>query len=81
MKNTRTTPGLALSAVAVMALASALYLLAVRHMAGAALAAGIATAVGAAGAAWILIEHRRVVRREERWLSAHPQVPPEPPSG
>ncbi|WP_313673923.1 hypothetical protein [Mycolicibacterium sp.] len=81
MKNTRTTPGLALVAVAVLALAGALYLLAVGHMAGAALAAGIATALGAAGAAWIRAEHHRVVRHEERWLTAHPQVPPDPPAG
>jgi hypothetical protein len=81
MKNTRNTPGLALSAVALAALACALNLLALGYLADAALSAGVAVAVGTAGTAWILAEHHRVVRHEARWLAAHPQVPPEPPTG
>lgn len=81
MKNTRTSPGLALAAMGIVAFVIGLYLFAVGNAAGGALASAIAVIVGGGGVMWILSEHRRVVRHERRWLAEHPNVRPEPPMG
>lgn len=81
MKNTRTSLGLALSAVGLVALVCGLYLLAVGQLLFAAAAGAVTLILGAAGASSLLAEHRRVVRHEYRWLAEHPHVPPEPPTG
>lgn len=81
MKNTRTTPGLALAGVALSAFVVGVYLLAVGHATDAVLVVATATALGTIGVNWVLAEHRRVVRHELRWLAEHPGVPPEPPTG
>ncbi len=81
MKNTRTSPGLALGALGLLAIVCALYLFALGYLAAGALAALVALAVGTAGLLWILAEHRRVVRHEVQWLAEHPHVVPEQPTG
>lgn len=81
MKNTRTSPGLALTALGLFAVVCTLDLLALGHDAAAALSLGTAMLAGTAGAVWLLAEHRRVVRHEHRWLAEHPHVKPEPPTG
>lgn len=62
MKNTRSTPGLAASALAVLALVVGLYLFGIGRTGAGVIAIVIAAVAGAAGAAWLMSTHRRVVR-------------------
>ena len=69
-------PGLAASAVAVVALIVGLFALATRHVAAVILAA----VLGAASAVWLLRTHRSVRAAELAWHAAHSDEPAPPPS-
>lgn len=44
------------------------------------LAAAVAVVATALGLVWRILEHRRVVRIEDRWHQAHPDLPRAPPT-
>ena len=76
MKDTYFWPGLLLLAIGVIGMIGTVAAAAYRHhewIATTALVAGIATV---AGALWLIVERRRVIRNEERWLADHPDQPP-----
>lgn len=73
-------PGLAGSAVAVVALIVGLFALATRHPAAGVAAVILATMLGAASAVWLLRTHRRVREDELAWHAAHSDEPAPPPS-
>lgn len=74
------SPGLAGSAVAVVALTVGLFTAAAGHLVGAAVALVVAAVLGALSAAWLLRTHRRVRDAEVRWHAAHSDQPAPPPS-
>ncbi|ORV57684.1 hypothetical protein AWC03_15655 [Mycobacterium europaeum] len=73
-------PGLAGSAVAVVALIVGLFALATRHVAAGVAAGILAAALGAASAVWLLRTHRSVRAAELAWHAAHSDEPAPPPS-
>lgn len=81
MKNPHTIPGLLSAGMGVFAMVCGLNLLALGHVGAAVLAGLVAVVAGAAGALWVLAEHRRVVRHELAWLAEHPDAKYEPPTG
>ncbi|OBI35094.1 hypothetical protein A5709_19265 [Mycobacterium sp. E1386] len=73
-------PGLAGSAVAVVALIVGLFALATRHFAAGLTAVILAALLGAASAVWLLRTHRRVRVAELAWHAAHSDEPAPPPT-
>lgn len=80
MKNGANAPGLALLAAGVIATVVCLASLATGRDGVAVTAALIAVLGYLAGAAWLVIAHRRVRAVEQRWLAEHPSVPEQPPT-
>ncbi|OBB88944.1 hypothetical protein A5760_23580 [Mycobacterium colombiense] len=79
-KNGANAPGLAGSAVAVIALTVGLFAVAAGHLVGGAIALLVAVVVGALSAAWLLRAHSKVRDAELRWHAAHSGKPAPPPS-
>ncbi|OBH24196.1 hypothetical protein A5692_05155 [Mycobacterium sp. E342] len=73
-------PGLAASAVAVVALVVGLFALATGHLAAGVAAVFLSAVLGAASALWLLRAHRRVRDAELAWHAAHSDEPAPPPS-
>lgn len=73
-------PGLAGSAVAVVAMTVGVFAVAAGHLTGGAIALIVAAVVGAVSAGWLLRTHRKVRGAELRWHAAHSDRPPPPPS-
>ncbi|ORA18093.1 hypothetical protein [Mycobacterium arosiense] len=80
LKNGANAPGLAGSAVAVIALTVGLFAMAAGHLVGGAVALIVAVVLGALSAAWLLRTHRKVRAAELRWHAAHSDRPALPPS-
>jgi len=72
MKDIRFIPGLVLCALGVGALAGGIHLLAIGSVGEGVPAAVVAIVAAAAGVTWMLAEHHRIVRRNQRWLAEHP---------
>jgi uncharacterized membrane protein HdeD (DUF308 family) len=80
MKNGANAPGLILLAVGVVALVISLAAFATGNPSVGTVAAAIAVAAAAVGGGWLYVAHRRVRRREMRWLAKHPQARAQPPT-
>ncbi|OBC03120.1 hypothetical protein [Mycobacterium sp. 852002-40037_SCH5390672] len=80
IKNGANAPGLAASAVAVIALTVGLCAVAAGHLVGGAIALIVAVVLGALSAAWLLRTHRQVRDAELHWHAAHSDQPAPPPS-
>jgi len=80
MKNTATTPGLILGAIAVVAFVIGLFMFATSHTTRGVVAEVVAVVAGAAAVVWILTQHRRVIRAEVALKDQHPDVDVEPPT-
>ncbi|MEE2853765.1 MAG: hypothetical protein VX424_14090 [Actinomycetota bacterium] len=80
LKNGANVPGLAGSALAVIALTVGLFSVAAGHLATGAIALIVAVALGALSAAWLVRAHRKVRDAELRWHAAHSDEPAPPPS-
>lgn len=80
LKNGTNVPGLAGSAVAVIALTVGLFAVATGHLVGGAIALIAAVVLGALSAAWLLRAHRKVRDAELRWHAAYSDQPAPPPS-
>lgn len=74
MKDNFMWPGLILLAVSVLGMISLAAAAAYRHYEWLTTTALIAVLGAVAGALWIVVEHRRVVRIEQQWHAAHPEV-------
>lgn len=73
-------PGLAGSAVAVIALTVGLFAVAAGHLAAGVIALVVALVLGALSAAWLLRTHRKVRDAELHWHAMHSDEPAPPPS-
>lgn len=73
-------PGLAGSAVAVIALTVGLFAVAAGQLAAGVIALVVALVLGALSAAWLLRTHRIVRDAELRWHALHSDEPAPPPS-
>lgn len=80
LRNGANVPGLAGSAVAVMALTLGLFAVATGHLATGAIALIVAVVLGALSAAWLMRAHRKVREAELRWHAAYSDQPAPPPS-
>ena len=80
LRNGANVPGLAGSAVAVIALTVGLFAVAAGHLAAGAIALVVAVVLGALSAAWLLRAHRKVRDVELRWHAAYSDQPAPPPS-
>lgn len=80
LRNGANVPGLAGSAVAVIALTVGLFAVATGHLAAGATALIVAVVLGALSAAWLLRAHRKVRDAELRWHAAFSDDPAPPPS-
>lgn len=80
MKDTANMPALVVIAVALTVFVACLAAFATgHHRIGMVL--GVLSAIGLiTGSAWLLIEHRRVRRIEDRWYADHPEAVRQPPS-
>jgi protein-S-isoprenylcysteine O-methyltransferase Ste14 len=80
MKNTANIPAMVVIGLALGALAVCFATFATgHHSTGVVL--GVLSAFGVViGSAWLLIEHRRVRRVEDRWYADHPDAGGQPPS-
>lgn len=66
LRDGRTLPGLLLAVIAIVAVAISLYLFGVGRSVHGQWSAVAAMVLGAAGVVWLIVEHRRVVRLNER---------------
>ncbi len=80
MKNTATTPGLVVGALAVVAFVIGLFMFAASHTTAGIVAEVIAVVAFAIAALWILGQHRKVTRQEAAYRAEHPTTPAEPPT-
>lgn len=80
LRNGANVPGLAGSAVSVMALTVGLFAVATGHLATGATALIVAVVLGALSAAWLMRAHRKVRDAELRWHAAYSDQPPPPSS-
>jgi Flp pilus assembly protein TadB len=80
LRDEANVPGLAGSAVAVIALTVGLSAVATGHLAAGASALIVAVLLGGLSAAWLLHAHRKVRDAELRWHAAHSDQPAPPPS-
>jgi Flp pilus assembly protein TadB len=80
LTNGANAPGLAGSALAVIALTVGLFAVAAGHLMGGAIALIVAVILGGLSAAWLLRTHRRVRDAELRWHAAHSDRLAPPPS-
>lgn len=79
MKNTRTTPGLVVGAIAVVAFVIGLFMFAASHTAAGVAAEVVAAIAAVVAVAWILGQHRRVRRQAAAYAAEHPEARLEPP--
>lgn len=80
LKNTRSTPGLVLGGVGLVAFVVCLYLFGRGMQMGAVAAAVVTVLAAGAGVAWVLGQHRRINRVDSRWAAEHPDEHSEPPT-
>jgi multisubunit Na+/H+ antiporter MnhB subunit len=80
LKNGANAPGLAGSALAVIALTVGLFAVAAGHLVAGAVALIVAVILGALSATWLLRTHRKVRDAELRWHATHSDQPAPPPS-
>jgi hypothetical protein len=80
LKNGANAPGLAGSALAVIALTVGLFAVAAGHLTGGAVALIVSVILGGLSAAWLLRTHHKVRDAELRWHAAHSDRPAPPPS-
>ena len=80
LKNGANAPGLAGVAVGVVALIVGLFALATGHAGVGSVAVILAAAAAAAGATWLVHNHRRVRNAELHWEAMHSDDPAPPPS-
>lgn len=80
IKNGANVPGLAGSALAVLALTVGVFAVAAGHLTGGVIALIVAAVLGALSATWLLRTHRKVRDAEVRWHAAHSDEPAPPPS-
>jgi hypothetical protein len=80
MKNTATTPGLVVGALAVVAFVIGLFLFATSHPIAGVVAEVVAVVALLAAVVWVLGQHRRVARGEAEYQAAHPESRAEPPT-
>lgn len=73
LKDIRFIPGFILCAIAVGAVGVSIHLFAIGAVGDGVMAAVIAMAATVVGVGWILVEHHRVVHRNQRWLADHPR--------
>ncbi|OBI62181.1 MnhB domain-containing protein [Mycobacterium sp. E796] len=73
-------PGLASTALAVVALVIGLYAFATGHLLVGSVVVLLAAVSGAAGVAWLLQTHRKVRAAEVRWQAMNSDEPAPPPS-
>ncbi|OBH92898.1 hypothetical protein [Mycobacterium scrofulaceum] len=78
--NGANAPGLAGSAVAVLALIVGLFALATGHLSVGVTAVVLAAVLGAASAMWLAHTHRKVREAELAWHAANSDEPAPPPS-
>lgn len=78
--NGANAPGLAGSAVAVLALIVGLFALATRHLSAGLTAVVLAALLGAASAVWLARTHRKVRDAEVAWHAANSDRPAPPPT-
>ena len=79
-RNGANAPGLAGSALAVIALTVGLFAVAAGHLTGGAIALVVSVILGGLSAAWLLRTHHKVRDAELRWHAAHSDRPAPPPS-
>jgi Na+/melibiose symporter-like transporter len=80
MKDNKIMPGLIVIGVALVLFVSCLAAFATAHHHVGLTLAALAGAGFIVGAAWLLIEHMRVRRVEERWYAEHPDTERQRPS-
>ncbi len=80
MKNTATTPGLVVGALAIVAFVIGLFMFAASHTIAGVVAEVIAVVAFAIAVAWILGQHRKVARNEAAYRAEHPNIHAEPPT-
>lgn len=73
MKDNFFWPGLILLAVSALGMISTAVAAAYQHYEWLSATVLIAVLGALAGALWIVVEHRRVIRIEEQWHAAHPE--------
>jgi hypothetical protein len=74
MKDNLYWPGLALVVVGVLGMIATVAAAAYRHHEFIATTSLVAAVATLAGAVWLIIERRRVLRIEERWFAEHPDT-------
>ena len=80
MKDNRIMPGLIVIGVALVLFVSCLAAFATSHQDVGLTLASLAGAGFIIGAGWLLVEHLRVRRIEERWYAEHPDAQRQKPS-
>jgi archaellum biogenesis protein FlaJ (TadC family) len=80
MKDNKIMPGLIVIGVALVLFVSCLAAFATRHHDVGLVLASVSGAGFVVGGGWLLIEHRRVRRIEERWHAEHPDALKQRPS-
>lgn len=80
MKDGVNAPGLISMALGVVAIVLSLAAFATGHATPGIVAAIVAVVLLTAGGLWVQITHRRIRRREEEWLAAHPEADAQPPA-
>jgi hypothetical protein len=74
MKDNKIMPGLIVIGLALVSFVGCLAAFATRHHEVGLMLASIAGAGFVIGSAWLLVEHLRVRRIEERWYAEHPDT-------
>jgi drug/metabolite transporter (DMT)-like permease len=80
MKDTKNLPGLVLLGVALVAFVSSLAAFGSGHTSAGVAMVSVAAGVLVISLAWLLIEHLRVRKIEDRWYAEHPDAERQRPS-